>query len=454
MIALARSSCIAAFALTLPSSFDACGAEAPTRQLIDPPHVGAGTSVPSPASRERVGEFIGHLNTVTKELTLEPVADASAVGAVHTEGFTKLAGTGPGYGVAAATTNATIGPNSAFPTCLPTQMCANVTLRNASSPFHVLTNVWAQLSLISGTATVNNSTPLPAAGDYALAYGPTWGRFQYGDLTTASASQVTPWIFDLGAAPAPAFNFHVTVYATLLRTNYTASVVNGTNGDGLPFIDACSLTGASTLYNAALPSPAVQPVLQNTFISLPFPFVFLDTVFDTSTANGMNIASNGAIGLSDVTAIPAHRTIPDATGFTDYTLFPFWNENLQPGASGVCYASTSAAAPNRQFVVTWKDAALYDGTSTYKDTMTFSVLLTETTDTIAFMYRKWDTTSCGTHDSTTQGGGATIGIQGVGALGTAASSGTVLSGFNSGTVLSAPSRCDATTTITYSGALL
>jgi hypothetical protein len=74
--------------------------------------------------------------------------------------------------------------------------------------------------------------------------------------------------------------------------------------------------------------------------------------------------------------------------------------------NGVCYA-TAGTAPNRQLVATWSQVNL---SSDPGSTLTFSIVLTETTNTIDFMYQTAGGADGGL-DPTVAGANATVRLQ-------------------------------------------
>jgi hypothetical protein len=136
------------------------------------------------------------------------------------------------------------------------------------------------------------------------------------------------------------------------------------------FIDACSL-------------PGVMPVLgchDNASISglnMPFSFSFYGL-----PATKYWINTNGVLGFGLASsslprvACPLPNTSPDP-----YPAIYAFGDDLYT-RNGVCF-SVVGQRPSRQFVVTWEDALL---NMTHSGHLTFSVVLTETSNTIDLMY--------------------------------------------------------------------
>ena len=164
------------------------------------------------------------------------------------------------------------------------------------------------------------------------------------------------------------------------------------------FVDACTLGGETTVLQSL--TFGATPVL-----TLPFTLQYWGT---PTTQYWINV--EGALGFDanpDAFGYPGESgTCPNAIpdGFTtDVAASVFGDFNLSTGANGICYA-IQGNQPNRQLVVTWKDAM--DSNDTNSD-MIFSAIVTETSNTIDFVYKQMNGT--GTGDS--QGATAIVGLQ-------------------------------------------
>lgn len=175
----------------------------------------------------------------------------------------------------------------------------------------------------------------------------------------------------------------------------------------LSFVNACTL-------------PGVTPVLTNTddgtsTATMPFAFRFYDVM-----TSSVWFSSNGVVGFGTASSSYSNTCLPSPGGPRP-AIMAFWDD-LATRATGVC-AGTVGTAPNRQFVITWNDAQpLGDGASH----MTFSVVLSEGTNTVDIVYQTM------TGSTRAQGDSATIGVQN--SAGTAATqfscntAGSVMSG--------------------------
>ena len=158
----------------------------------------------------------------------------------------------------------------------------------------------------------------------------------------------------------------------------------------LTFLDACAAPGSRRALVAADQAFTAE--------GLPFSFRFFGAPQLLAV-----IAVNGMVSFSSAaaTAIEANTPLPHAA--IPSTIFALWDD-LQTQAPGVCVA-TVGAAPDRRFVVEWRDAGFCCGTNpgTHLD---FEVVLTESSNTIDVLYRRLDDAT----DRAT-GSSATIGIQ-------------------------------------------
>ncbi len=160
------------------------------------------------------------------------------------------------------------------------------------------------------------------------------------------------------------------------------------------FVDACSLPGKFSVL-AGHDDAATSKVM------LPFAFEFFGIPQSAYWVN-----SNGVMGFDGMVSnlaivnCPLPNTSPDPYP----AIFAFGDDLFfdPMGSIGVCIALTGTD-PKQQLVLTWEDAQLknYSGTSH----LTFSVVLTQTTNTIDLLY---GTMTGGTE---AQGDKATIGLQ-------------------------------------------
>ncbi|MEI8255963.1 MAG: hypothetical protein WCJ30_09865, partial [Deltaproteobacteria bacterium] len=151
------------------------------------------------------------------------------------------------------------------------------------------------------------------------------------------------------------------------------SYVQSASPAGVTFLDACAAPGAMTYLPSTDDSSAQVP--------LPFPFRY----WTASLATGalVNICSNGWIGMDGVSGNSLSGTVPTASA-PNAVIAPHWGDNYN-SSPGQCVA-TFGTAPNRQWVVEWSDA-YYCCSRPAGTTLTYEVILNESTNTIDFVYR-------------------------------------------------------------------
>jgi hypothetical protein len=111
---------------------------------------------------------------------------------------------------------------------------------------------------------------------------------------------------------------------------------------------------------------------------LPFPFVYFGTTYSRYW-----VTSNGEVGFGDTPGGPAFGRVrcplPD-TAIAKPIVFAYATDIM---SSTVCMASTGTA-PNRNLIVTWKDAHLYEieGSGNGSSNLAFGVTFSEGSNAI------------------------------------------------------------------------
>ena len=133
-----------------------------------------------------------------------------------------------------------------------------------------------------------------------------------------------------------------------------------------------------------------------TGLSLPFPVPFHGRSYSSAT-----VSTNGFLTFDTNlgTNTYANPAMPTAAA-PNAVVAPFWDD-LEIDASASVRTDTIGAAPNRKFIVEWRNAKFRPSGP---DRITFEVVFTETTGDIAFNYGTLST-------SLQQGAAATIGIE-------------------------------------------
>ena len=158
------------------------------------------------------------------------------------------------------------------------------------------------------------------------------------------------------------------------------------------FVDACALTGSVTVLQAHDNSVTMVA-------ALPFAFSFYGAPVTKYWVN-----TNGVLGVDpSLPTINPFVVCPlPMIGVPHPAIYAF-ADDLETRDSGICIGTTGAE-PNRQFVVTWKDAMLKGKSSSH---LTFSVVLSETINTVDLAYE----TLTGGTGGAAEGSGATIGLE-------------------------------------------
>ncbi|MFI6509303.1 S8 family serine peptidase [Streptosporangium sp. NPDC050855] len=144
---------------------------------------------------------------------------------------------------------------------------------------------------------------------------------------------------------------------------------------------------AGTVRTTLTGDDAIQP------ITLPFTFPLYGTGYTAGW-----VSSNGFLTFAPGTALAGNVTLP-ASAAPNAAIYPFWDDLVLDDQSGV-YTATLGTAPNRTFVLEWRNARFYADAA---QRISFSALLGEN-GSIGYRYDSVD----GERDA---GIGATIGVE-------------------------------------------
>jgi len=137
-------------------------------------------------------------------------------------------------------------------------------------------------------------------------------------------------------------------------------------------------------------------------VPIGFDFQFYGTAFNTLT-----IISNGYITFG--TDISADNTPLPSTQLPDGLIAPFWDDlNPELNPASAVYYKTTGAAPERRFIVQWKD---YPLSTDPGSRLTFEIILFEGSGEIQFHYLGMTDGSGGSGTGPASGGTATTGIE-------------------------------------------
>ena len=277
---------------------------------------------------------------------------------------------------------------AACPSGIVSSFCAHVVL--GSFYARSLNNVFVQVTaitdangdLLSGHSSINSDGKPSWLTDPGLGLWKHTGEGVNtpGVVGTTTASKFAPRDWEFADPDGKDTNITVRVVASLSYTDYLLS-----QPSPQPFINACTLPGfAST-----------KPVAGNSAAVIPFPFTFYGTQATTTTRftrNGVitfgmavppSAANNPFINANSLPENPVVVSVSPG-------LFVFWDQlnyntvSSTKGSSSLCYG-TSGAAPNRQFVITWRNMRGFNDT-TDSTNLTFSAILAEGSDTVDLTY--------------------------------------------------------------------
>jgi hypothetical protein len=311
--------------------------------------------------------------------------------------------------------------------------CADVTTRSFYT--RSLNNAYVQVTAITNASTgADVSSNHSAIGGDASPSSPntaisaTMGLWRYPSAAASFLSTVSPsnaatrhWTFN--NPDDLATNIYLRVVASLTYKDYTQSA------GSVAYVDACLLAGASSTGSAT------------GAVSVTMPFTF--TLYNVSSTTA-NYGRDGVFTLGST-------TLPNSNnGSSTYTFqntflpenpnslttspagYVFWDglnysTNASPLGAGKLCSATQGSAPNRQFIITWKNMrGFLDTTDTTN--LFFDAILNEGTDTLDFAYGTMQGTAATdpnifpssptvTYAQRAQGKKAVIGLQGVGTSG-------------------------------------
>ncbi|MGW2396138.1 S8 family serine peptidase [Kitasatospora sp. NPDC001664] len=128
-------------------------------------------------------------------------------------------------------------------------------------------------------------------------------------------------------------------------------------------------------------------------VQLPFPVALYGSVYTSAY-----LSTDGHVSFPASSTVYANTALPSAS-LPNAALYPFWDDLWLDAQSGV-YTATTGTAPNRTFVVEWRNAAFYAAKTTR---LSFSVAIGEDG---SFTYRYKDVGA-----APTNGNGATVGLE-------------------------------------------
>jgi PKD repeat protein len=224
-------------------------------------------------------------------------------------------------------------------------------------------------------------------------------------FTNLTMGAVTNIVWDFGDGSPTGTAFHLSHVYTNAGT-YTVSLnVEGAGGSDNR---ARTVIVGNNYYVRPAPFDWIDPTgmtplsLSDDSVSraqtLPFAFVYYG-----QTNTTLYVGSNGLLGFNPNNLSSAsHGKLPSAST-PNSALCPYWTD-LNPDAGGAVYVGTTGDAPNRVEVISWVGVPHFSDNSA---TLTFQVLLSESSNDIVFQYQEVSPTNT----SSGAGNAATIGIE-------------------------------------------
>jgi photosystem II stability/assembly factor-like uncharacterized protein len=203
--------------------------------------------------------------------------------------------------------------------------------------------------------------------------------------------ETRPITFNPGFTPTDTATFSVEVISLAGDNNPSNDTLRGTfNILSAPSLYNFVQTNAACTYqeiSGGTTGPVGDDIQQR--IALPFTFRYDGALYDSAqiSTNGWLELGTGAPGslrgLSTDGQIGSYfRMSLNTTDHPTKTIGPWYTDLLADGSPGQVLYTTTGTAPDRTFIVEWKDAALY-GTTTY---LNFQIQLHETSNDLEIDY--------------------------------------------------------------------
>jgi hypothetical protein len=255
------------------------------------------------------------------------------------------------------------------------------------------------LSLTTATTTTADIdwTPGGTETQWQVQWVPTGqainsANSQYALVSTTSAYQITT-----GLTPNSFYTAYVRGICSAGDSSYWAGVINfNTYGQGqymiwdneCPISNFIDISATGTNLNLTDDSEAG--------VSLPFPLLY-----QGSLINDITVGNNGGIVLGTLAAQVGYTMVAGKG------LYIYAQDMNTPYAAGGVFYKVIGTAPNRQFIVEWKNLAHYFSTLG-TDGTTFEVIIDEATQEIYYVYQDVN------HDNVLYNNGldAEIGVRG------------------------------------------
>jgi hypothetical protein len=217
----------------------------------------------------------------------------------------------------------------------------------------------------TNVATNNPTTTYTLTSTATATYTPT-STFTPSATFTPSPTSTTTYTPTASYTPSP------TTTATYTPTPTATSVCPN------QFAGYCRTDYEGRTWIAGTTNLNINRDDQTVGVILPFTF----TYFGNSYAS-LNISSNGNIHFGNNSTAFSNAAIPNSR-LPNAMIASFWDD-LDPSLGGAIYTRLSGIAPNRIFVIEWRNIAHNKGSRT--NGATFEIQLVESTNHIWFIYQ-------------------------------------------------------------------
>jgi hypothetical protein len=273
------------------------------------------------------------------------------------------------------------------------------------SGFGYATQTITGIAITANTTTTRNValTPAPAytvSGTVRTSSGAAIPNATVTILNTPIAPVTTNASGQYSFASVPAGTYNIQATSDVCRNPQTQSVsvsaattANFTltqRGDGSRYV--CEIATFSYVQANTVLSLTGDDAA--TAVTLPFTFNFYGTNYNTAY-----VSTNGFLNFAASNSSFSNATIP-STGVPNAAIYPFWDD-LNVDSTASVRTQLLGTAPNRQFVIEWRNVHFYGDTTRRVD---FEVILNENGQ-ILTQYRNLAA------DGREQGNSATVGVE-------------------------------------------
>ena len=276
------------------------------------------------------------------------------------------------------------------------------TVTNTFSPTGTMTPSYTPTATLPPTTTMTPTATSTATRTSTPSNTPTAGpsATPTNTPTLPPTGTMTPT-----ATASSTFTRTPTVTATATFTNTPAASATPTasqTATGCPNLSAgyCRTDTDARTWISGTTLTSLTGDDQVVTVSLPFSVTFFGTAFTS-----IRISSNGNAHFGTASSAYNNVSIPH-TALPNALIAPFWDD-LYPPSGGRVYTAVTGTAPNRTFVIEWRNVAHYPGGT---NGATFEIQITESSSARNNLWFLYQDTSFG-NASYNNGISATVGIE-------------------------------------------